>query len=145
MKAFTATKRDNQRGVMRVELSGDDVETLEALIERVDILAKIEDTLSVVAIQSPFIIGNDVPTVTKEGADLLRQIVAGWENDEASVERSPTVDITQEDVARWEETLNEMENRLSDPLADFDATEPPLRAVRNLHRTLVDLKNALGD
>jgi phage FluMu protein gp41 len=85
MKVFPATQRDNEREVMRCELTAGDVETLELLAERVEILLKIEEVLGVVAIQSPFILGTDVPTVTAEGLELLRRLVAGWGSPDGAV------------------------------------------------------------
>lgn len=78
MKAHLATKRDNERGIMRLELDGNDVEILEGLVDRLERLEKIEEALDVVAVQSPFILGNDLPTVTREGRKLLQAIVEGW-------------------------------------------------------------------
>jgi hypothetical protein len=78
MKAHLATKRDNERGIMRLELDGNDIDVLEGLVDRLERLEKIEDALDVVAIQSPFILGQDLPTVTREGRELIQSIVEGW-------------------------------------------------------------------
>jgi hypothetical protein len=78
MKAFVATKRDNERGIMRLELDGTDVEILEGLVDRLERLEKIEAALDIVAFQSPYILGHDLPTVTKEGRKLLQAIIKGW-------------------------------------------------------------------
>lgn len=91
MRAFPATARDNDRGIMRLELDGDDIELLEAVVERLEALEKIEEALDVVASRSPFILGSDTPTATAEGTTLLRGILGGWGYpDDATVEMVET-------------------------------------------------------
>jgi hypothetical protein len=79
VRVLPTSKRDNDRFVMRLELSAGDVETLELLVERLDALTVIEDALGVVAVQSPSILGSDLPTVTREGIALISSIVDGWD------------------------------------------------------------------
>lgn len=78
MKAFKPTERDNERGVMRLELSAEDVEILEALVARLEVLEEIEELLNSRAVYSPFITGEDIPQITRQGRELLKQIVIGW-------------------------------------------------------------------
>jgi hypothetical protein len=78
MRTFLATKRDNELNVMRLELSGDDVELLDEAVLALRKLALIEDALGVKGFESPFILGKDQPTQTRAAARLLDTIVEGW-------------------------------------------------------------------
>lgn len=84
MKVHPVTTRDNERGELRVTLTGEDVEVLEGLAERVEKLAQIEDVLDSKAVHSPFIMGSDMPHVTRDGLALLLSIVKGWEGEDAA-------------------------------------------------------------
>jgi len=78
MRVFKPTERDNEKGVMRLELSAEDVETLESLVARLEVLVEIEEIMNSRAVYSPFITGEDMPHVTRQGMELIRQIVIGW-------------------------------------------------------------------
>jgi hypothetical protein len=82
VKIFATTPEDNKRNVMRLELDGADVELLEELVDRVERLVKVEEALDVVGIQSVGMFGQDLPTVSAEGAKFLKRIVDGWDADE---------------------------------------------------------------
>ncbi len=78
MKFHKATKRDDELGIMRCELSGDDVDLLVYASNALERLAKIEDILGVIGLQAP--LGwNDLPTATREAAKLLSEFQAGWD------------------------------------------------------------------
>lgn len=82
MKIFSTTAEDNKRGIMRLQLDGSDLELIEELVDRLNRLAVIEDALDVKGFVSPFIQGNDLPTLTREGAEFLDAIRKGWDADE---------------------------------------------------------------
>ena len=82
MKIFATTPEDNKREVMRLELDAGDVELLEDVADRLRRLVKIEEALEVVAMQAPTILGQDIPTTTADGADLLETVVKGWDAEE---------------------------------------------------------------
>jgi len=78
MRAFEITRRDNERNIMRLELTGEDIDLIEAVIERLVVLEAIESALDVVSVRGPFILSKDIPTVTKQGRELLLAILKGW-------------------------------------------------------------------
>lgn len=81
MKTFEATKRDNERNIMRLELTGDDIETLGLLVERLEVLLKIEEAMDSVAVEGLGFLGHDLPHITEEAKNLIIRIVDGWDGD----------------------------------------------------------------
>lgn len=63
---------------MRLELNAEDIDILENLAARLEVLAEIEELMNSRAVYSPFITGEDIPHATQEGIELLRKIVIGW-------------------------------------------------------------------
>lgn len=79
MKCFPATTRDNERGIMRVEIAAEDVELLEYASEALEKLAIIEDVLEVKGFYSPWLSVPDRPTVTRDASELLHKFQFGWD------------------------------------------------------------------
>src|SRR3990172_10703167 len=79
MKVFPATARDNERGMMRVEIAAEDIEILEYASGALETLAIIEDSLGVKGFVSPFITGEDLPTMTRQASNLLHEFQIGWD------------------------------------------------------------------
>lgn len=79
MRIFATTPEDDKNSVMRLELSARDIEVLEEGVDRLRRLVTIEDALDVKGFVSPYITGNDLPTLTGEVADLLEVLVKGWD------------------------------------------------------------------
>ena len=63
---------------LRVDFDAEDVDILEGAVERLERLANIEDELGVVAVPSPFILGRDVPTITRDALVLLKKAIQPW-------------------------------------------------------------------
>lgn len=71
-------KQDWNGDKLIVELDVDEVETLELLLERLDVLLKIENAMESVAMTSPFITGTDLPHITGKARKLVHDIIAPW-------------------------------------------------------------------
>lgn len=82
MKCFPATKRDNEREVMRVEITAEDMELLEYAMHALGRLALIEDALGVKGFYSPWLSVPDQPTQTIAAAALIAEFQIGWDGGE---------------------------------------------------------------
>lgn len=68
----------DKQNALRVDLDGNDVDLLEMLLERLDVLLKAEEIFDSKMVHPCGIFGVGMSHITEEGRDLLKKMIEPW-------------------------------------------------------------------